>query len=111
MYPSIPVLIDTLYNDLDDLNTRTKLSLTDIHKLTELGLSKSYFLYENKIRLLENVGPIGLSLMVVLSKNYLQHLERKAIAEALTVHIKPEIQEISRNSKQTKSIYPIHHRI
>ena len=60
LYPSIPmdkaiaVLIDTLNNDLDDLNTRTKLTLTDIHKLTELCLSKSYFLYENKIRLLQN---------------------------------------------------------
>ena len=66
LYPSIPidkaitVLIDTLNNDLDDLNTRTQLTLTDIHKLTELCLSKSYFLYENKIRLLENAGPIGL---------------------------------------------------
>ena len=70
LYPSIlidkaiTVLIDTLNNDLDDLNTRTKLTLTDIHKLMELCLSKSYFLYENKIRLLENAGPIGLSLMV-----------------------------------------------
>ena len=69
-YPSIPinkaivVLIDTLNNVLDHLNTRTKLTLTDIHKLLELCLSKSYFLYENKIRLLESAGPIGLSLTV-----------------------------------------------
>ena len=96
LYPSIPidkaiiVLIDTLNNDLDYLNTRTKLTLTDIHKLTELCLSQSYFLYENKIRLLENAGPIGLSLMVVLSESYLQHLERKAIAEALTIQIQPK---------------------
>ena len=93
MYPSIPiekvitVLIDTLNNDLDDLNTHTKLTLTDIHKLTELCLSKSYFPYENKIRLLENAGPIGLSLMVILSESYLQHLENKAIAEALAIQI------------------------
>ena len=96
MYPSIPidkaitVLIDTLNNDLDDLNTRTKLTLTDIHKLTELCLSKSYFLYENKIRLLENAGPIGLSLMVVLSESSLQCVESQAIAEALTIHIQPK---------------------
>ena len=57
LYPSIPigkainVLMDTLNNDLNYLNTRTKLTLTDIHKLTELCLSKSYFLYENKIGL------------------------------------------------------------
>ena len=42
LYPSLPIdkaitiLMDTLNNDLDDLNTRTKLTLTDIHKLTEL---------------------------------------------------------------------------
>ena len=59
LYPSIPidkvtiVLIDTLNNDLDDLNTHSKLKPTDIHKLTELWLSKSHFRYENKIRLLK----------------------------------------------------------
>ena len=96
MYPSIPidkaitVLIDTLNKDLNDLNTLTKLTLTDIHKLTELFLSKSYFLYEDKIRLLENTGPIGLSLTVVLSESYLQHLEHKAMAEALTIQIQPK---------------------
>ena len=96
LYPSIPidkaitVLMDTLNNDLDDLNTRTKLTLTDIHKLTELCLSKSYFLYENKIRILENTGPIGLSLMVVLSESYLHHMEHKAMAEALTIQIQPK---------------------
>ena len=81
--------MDTL-NDLDDLNTRPKLTLTDIHKLTELCLSKSYFLYENKIRILENTGPIGLSLMVVLSESYLHHMEHKAMAEALTIQIQPK---------------------
>ena len=96
LYTSIPiekvitVLIDTLNNDLDYLNTHTKLTITDIHKLTELFLSKLYFLYENKIRLLENAGPIGLSFMVVLSESYLQHLERKAIAKALTIQIQPK---------------------
>ena len=44
LYLSIPVekaitvLVDTSNNGLDDLNTRTKLTLTDIHKLTELML-------------------------------------------------------------------------
>ena len=28
--------------------------------------------------------------MIVLSENYLQYLERKAIAEALTIHIQPK---------------------
>ena len=82
--------MDTLNNDLKDLNTRTKLKFTDIHKSTELCLSKSYFLYENKIRLLENASPIGLSIMVVLSESYLQHLEHKAIIEALNIQIQPK---------------------
>ena len=82
--------MDTLNNVLDDLNTRTKLTLTDTHKLTELCLRKSYFLYENKMRLLENAGPIDLSLTVVLSESYLQHLEHKALVEALTMQIQPK---------------------
>ena len=82
--------MDTLNNAFDGLNTRTKLTLMDIHKLTELCLSKSYFLYENKMRLLENTGPIGLSLMVVLSESYLRHLEHKAMVEALTMQIQPK---------------------
>ena len=96
LYPRIPIdkaiifLIDTLNTDLDDLPTRTKLLLTDIHKLTKPYLSKSCVLFENKIRLLENAGPIGLALMVVLLKSYLQYLERKAIAEALTINIHPK---------------------
>ena len=66
LYPSISidkgltVLVDTLNNDLDDLNTGTTVTLTEIYKFTELRLNKSYFLYENKIKLLENAGPIGL---------------------------------------------------
>ena len=87
MYRSIPidkaitVLIYTLNNDLDDLNTRTKLQLADIHKLTELCLSN---------RSLENTGPIGVSLIVVLSERYLQHLQRSTRAEALTIHMQPK---------------------
>ena len=42
LYPSVPVdkainvLMDTLNNDKEHLQERTKLALTDIHKLTEL---------------------------------------------------------------------------
>ena len=79
----ITVLTETLKNDLDGLNTCTKLTFTDIHKLTELCLSKSYFIYKNKMRLLENAGPIGLSLMVVLSESYLQHVEHKEWSKPL----------------------------
>ena len=46
LYLSIPIdkaitfLIDTLNIDLDDLSTCTKLTITDIHKLTKFCLSK-----------------------------------------------------------------------
>ena len=113
MYPSIQidkaiiVLIDTLNNDLNDLHTRIKLTLTYIHKLTEHCLSKSYFLYGNKIRLFENAGPIDLSLMVVLSESYLQHLERKAIAEALTIQI--QSKHIKRYVDDSHTRFPSKH--
>ena len=113
LYPSISidkattVLIDTSNNDLDDLNTRTKLTFTDIHKLTELFLRKSYFLHENKIRLLENADLIGLSLMVVLFEIYLQHLERKAIAEALTKHV--QTKTFKRYADDSHAHFPSKH--
>ena len=69
---------------------RTKLTLTDVHKLTELCLSNCYFLYQNNLRLFQNSGPIGLSLMVVLSECYLQKIEFKAITEALNYKIAPK---------------------
>ena len=93
--------------------------------MTELCLSKSYSLYENKVRLLKNAGPIGESLMGVLSENYLQHLELKAIVEALTIQIQPKTfkryvddsharfpsKHQANTFEQTRSSYPIHHRI
>ena len=90
LYPSIPinkaldVLIDQLNNCKDDLMKRNKLCLKDMYALAELSLSKWYFLWNNRIRIFKNSGPIGLSFMVVLSESYVQNLEQKAIAEALT---------------------------
>eukprot|EP00794_Sanderia_malayensis_P013580 gene13582-14988_t len=95
LYPSVPidkaitVIVDILNKDLDDLKTRTKLTLTDIHKLIELCLSICYFLYNDQIRVIKNAGPIGLSLMVVIAEAYLQHIELKAIKEALTAGVPP----------------------
>ena len=86
---------------LDDLNTRIKLSITDVHNLTELCLINSYFLYENKIRLPENVNLIGLS----LSENYLQHLQSKAIAEVLTIE-----RAFKRYIDDTHAHYPTKHK-
>ena len=96
LYPSVPVdkginvLIDTLNNDKEHLKERTKLTLTDIHKLTEFCLSKCYFLYENNLCLFQKSGPIGLSLMVVLSECFLQKIECKAIMEGLNCKIAPK---------------------
>ena len=81
LYPSVPVdkainiLMNTFNSDKEHLQERTKLTLMDIHKLTELSLSKCYFLYENNLRLFQKSGPIGLSLMVVLSECYSQKIE------------------------------------
>ena len=49
-----------------------------------------YFLYDDQIHVLENKGPIGLSLMVTMAESYLQHLEDRAIDEAL--HQQPPIE-------------------
>ena len=75
LYPSVPinkaldVLVDQPNNDKDDLMKRTKLCLKDIYELAELCLSKCYFLWNNQVRILKNLGPIELSFMVVLSKS------------------------------------------
>nr|XP_004210295.2 uncharacterized protein LOC101240958 [Hydra vulgaris] len=77
---AIPVIIDMLN---DDLKTRTKLTLADIHQLIELSLSICYFLYENNIRVIPSSGPIGLSFMVVMAEALLQNIERKALNIAI----------------------------
>ena len=69
---------------------RTKFCLKDIYELADFCLSKCYFLWNNEIRILKNSGPIELSFMVVLSESYVQNLEHKAIAEALTLNLAPK---------------------
>ena len=62
LYPSVPVnkaldvLIDQLNSDKRSLEARTKLSLKDIYELSELCLTKCYFLWNNKIRILRDAG-------------------------------------------------------
>ena len=92
LYPPVPtdeavaVIIEILNNDTDDLRKRTKLTLTDIHKLIELCLSTNYFIFDNRVRILENSGPIGLALMVVISEAFLQRLEDRALQEDLATN-------------------------
>ena len=93
LYPSMPideavaVIIEILNNDIDDLRKRTKLTLTDIHKLIELCLSTSYFIFDSHVRILENWGPIVLALIVVISEAFLQRLEDRAVQEALETNL------------------------
>ena len=96
LYPSVPikesieVLIDQLNQDRENLQSETKLKISEIKELLELCLSICYFLYDDQIHVLENKGPIGLSLMVTMAESYLQHLKDRAIDEAL--HQQPPIE-------------------
>ena len=93
LYPSVPiekavpVIIEILNNDIDDLRKQTELTLTDIHKLIELCLRTNYFIFDNPVRVLENSGPIGLALMVVISEAFLQRLEDRALQEVLATNL------------------------
>ena len=66
------------------------MTLEDIHRLIELCESECYFLYNNLIWKLYNSGPIGLSIMVVLSECCLQRLEEKSIALSFALNISPK---------------------
>ena len=87
---SIQVIVKFLQDDHAELKKRTKLNLTDIQQLLELCLSECYFLYNNVIWTLENSGPIGLSIMVVLSECYLQRIEHISITQPLTFNLAPK---------------------
>ena len=89
LYPSVPidrsidVVMDFVKDALDDISARTKLNVDDIERLLRLCLSKCYFLWDSKIFVIEDAGPIGLSLMVTMAEAYLQHLEAKALSQAV----------------------------
>ena len=96
LYPSVPIkraidaISQLLTEDETDLHTRTKLSVADIRKLLELSLGTCYFLWDNKYYLIEDSGPIGLSLMVVVAEGFLQYLENIAIRIAVSKGIAPK---------------------
>ena len=99
LYPSVPIqkaisaIMEIITDDADDFKTRTKLSLSDVRTLIELCLKKCYFTWKNDIRELDDAGPIGLSLMVVIAEAFLQYIERKAINKALRA--KPSLAPIT----------------
>ena len=84
LYPKVPlkeainVFLDLLSSDTE-LKSRTKLTIIEIKRLVELCLNRCYFLWNGSIYELQNSGPIGLSLMVVMAESFLQHIEAKAI--------------------------------
>ena len=80
---SVEVVMDLVSDNYDEISQRTKLSVPDIGKLLKLCLSKCYFLWDDKIFVIEDAGPIGLSLMVTMAEAYLQFLESKSLREAL----------------------------
>ena len=81
LYRSIQVIVEFLQDDYAELRNKTKLNLTDIQHFLEL----CYFLYNNVIWTLENSGPIGLSIMVVLFECYLQRIKHTSITQALNL--------------------------
>ena len=91
LYPSVPVkkaianLMDILKADELEFSSRTVFRLDHIKDLLEVCLWKSYFLWDGKIHCLEDSGPIGLSLMVVLAESFLQTLEKNAMTIAASL--------------------------
>ena len=71
----LPKLQMSSENICKNVKARTKLTLVDMHQLIELCVSECYFPYNNPIWKLYNSGPIGLSIMFVLSECYLQRPE------------------------------------
>ncbi|XP_065653114.1 uncharacterized protein LOC136080421 [Hydra vulgaris] len=102
LYPSIPlkettlVLLDQLNKSVSYKNS-TKLTLTETKQLIELCLFRYYFLWNGEIHELENLGPIGLSFMVVLVESFLQYHEKKAIKMAMTMIPTNDIKSFHRN--------------
>ena len=86
----IDVIIEYLKNNFNNVKTRTKLTLVDIHQLIELCVSKSCFFHINLMWELYISGPIGLSIMVVLSECYLARFEKKSIALLSALNVSPK---------------------
>ena len=61
--------------------------LFNLKFVLDLCVSDCYFLWHDVIWDFLNSGPVGLSLMVVLSESYLQNLEKNAIELVLRFDI------------------------
>ena len=111
LYPSVPlkeatdIILDMLIKD-KEYEQKTKLKITEIKILIDLCLSRCYFLWNNKIYALQDSGPIGLSLMVVIAESFLQHIERKAINTALLVHPPIDLKSFKRFVDDVHARFP-----
>ena len=95
-----------MLSDDEELPSRTKLIIMEIKKLIDLCLSNCYFLWENNIHQLDNSGPIGLALMVVISEAFLQHHEANALATALNrnINIKSFVRYVDDSHSRVNTI-------
>lgn len=87
---AIEEIIEFLRDEYIDVTARTELNLTNIYKVLEICLCEYHFLYNNDIWKLHYPEPTRLSIMVVISECYLQRLEERSIAIALTLEIAPK---------------------
>ena len=93
LYPSVPIkkaidaILELINRDIENFQSRTKLNISDIKIMLEVCLNTCYFMWNDTIYTIEDAGPIGLSLMVVMAEGYLQVLEEKAIQDALLNNI------------------------
>ena len=96
LYPSVPikkaidVIMNIIQNDWESVQQKTKLTVTDIKKLLDLCLHTCYFMWENECYTIEDSGPIGLSLMVVIAEGYLQFIEHAAMTNAINNRCAPK---------------------
>ena len=87
---TITILVDALKHNAEVFKTCVKLTLTGIHNMAELCVSRYYFLHRRRIRLSDNAGLTGLSLMLTLFQSYRQSLEHKARNQLFTFRFRPE---------------------
>ena len=84
LFPSVPIgecikLIHNLLTQDKELHKRTQLSPTDITDLIHTCLSSSDFMYDDRHHTTNDSGPIGLSLMVIVSQIWMSFTMDKAI--------------------------------
>ena len=82
-------MTDLLAKNMDKIRKKSKLDLIDLRNLMDSCLKTCHFIWNRKIYVIENAGPIGLSLMVVMAEGYLQFLEKTAISQAMVERIQP----------------------